>query len=230
MGGIPCNAECGAISEGNKEVPGLMAIGEAACASVHGANRLGCNALLDLVVFGRAAGERCVRELRGASKPFLPQTALEVPLSRLDSMRNSKGGTSAATIRREMQRLMSAHASIFRTPLLLADGLEQMQGLWRAFHEDLHMPDRSLLWNNALLEAVECANLLGQSLATLASAHYRQESRGAHWREDYAARDDKNWLAHSLSWITPEGKVTLAKRPVRMTGTSNVFMPELRQY
>lgn len=231
MGGIPCNKYSEVMGPDEQPVPGLLAIGEAACMSVHGANRLGCNALLELVVFGKLAGERASAHAlaQGSHKP-LPASALEKALGRFDNLRHRNGSTRPASIRKEMQAGMQHYAAIFRNSDLLQEGLRTMQQLWSRMQSDLRVADRSLLWNNDLLEALELDNLLRLSLVSVASAHARTESRGAHWRIDYPTRNDSQWLAHSLAKMTESGDVTLSMRPVRMynDGLAPSFPPEER--
>jgi succinate dehydrogenase / fumarate reductase flavoprotein subunit len=219
MGGIPCNVHGEALtrSDGSEAVvPGLMAIGEAACVSVHGANRLGSNSLLDLVVFGRAAAARCAATLRAGTRlPDLPQRAIEPLLGRFDGIRHAAGSRPTAALRDEMQRAMQRDAAVFRTGETLAAGCAAL-GRCRDAFRDLKITDRSLVFNTDLVEALELDNLLGQSLATIHSARNRTESRGAHAREDYPARDDANWMKHTLAWVDAEGAVRFDYRPVQL--------------
>ncbi|MEO6151954.1 MAG: succinate dehydrogenase flavoprotein subunit [Croceibacterium sp.] len=205
MGGIPTNyhGEVMAIRDGNPEsvVPGLFAVGEAACVSVHGANRLGSNSLIDLVVFGRAAGHR----LRDTVKPSgaqeeLPQDSADLALTRLDRFRNAAGGSSTAAIRTDMQRTMSAHAAVFRTADLLSEGKDQLGQIYQRM-ADVSVTDRSLIWNSDLIETLELDNLIAQASVTMDSALNRQESRGAHAREDFPDRNDAGWMKHTAVWF-----------------------------
>ena len=226
MGGIPTNAGCEV--EG---MQGLLAIGEAACTSVHGANRLGCNALLELVVFGKLAGEKAAaRALKNDAHPTLPEASLEKAIGRFDRLRHAAGKTRPQAIRKAMQQAMQHHAAIFRTQALLDQGKEKLAQLWQAFGDDLQVADKSLLWNTDLLEALETDNLLRQSTAAMASAAARTESRGAHWREDFPTRNDGAWLTHSLAFVGESGEVRTSTRPVRLTAAEDApsFPPEER--
>ncbi len=235
MGGIASNAASHIItldaSGAEQAVPGLFVIGEAACNSVHGANRLGCNSLLDLVVFGHAVGERCAAELKPHTPHVsLPLSALEPSFGHLDRLRHATGATPAADIRHRMQAVTQRHAAIFRDGPLLSEGIAELHALWSALHQDLRMPDRSLIWNNSLIAAIEVDNLLRQAVATLASAHAREESRGAHWRRDFPERDDAHWLHHTLAWVHPDGTARLAQRAVRSPVNMPPMPPEMRSY
>jgi succinate dehydrogenase / fumarate reductase flavoprotein subunit len=237
MGGIPCNVhgEVVTLKDGNPDavVPGLMAVGEAACVSVHGANRLGSNSLLDLVVFGRAAAHHCGRTVqRGTTHKPLPKDAGELAVSRLDRFRNAKGSRRTAEIRLDMQRVMQNHAAVFRTGESLSEGVQKLSAVHQTF-ADVQVSDRSLIWNTDLIETLELDNLLGQAVATMHSAENRKESRGAHAREDYKERDDKEWLKHSLAWVDGQGRVSIDYRPVHLnTLTSDVepVPPKARTY
>jgi succinate dehydrogenase / fumarate reductase, flavoprotein subunit len=241
MGGIPCNRYSQVITfdtKGHeKVVPGLMAIGETACTSVHGANRLGCNALLELVVFGRAAGEKAAGMVRpGSRHKALPQELLEPSLTRLDDMRTARGRVRPWEIRKSLQGLMQSHANIFRRGDTLAEGLKQLRELAGILQNDLLVSDKSMIWNNDLVEAMEAENLLKQAIATMASALERTESRGAHWREDFPQRDDMKWLKHSLCFVDNDGNSRMLERPVRLSGeelktlSPISFPPEERTY
>ncbi|MGB3319928.1 MAG: succinate dehydrogenase flavoprotein subunit [Sphingopyxis granuli] len=222
MGGIPTNyhGEVVTLRDGDPDavVPGLFAVGEAACVSVHGANRLGSNSLIDLVVFGRATGHR-LRELLkpGAAQAPLPQDSADLALGRLDHFRNAAGGSPTAQVRVEMQRAMSQHAAVFRTDELMAEGKEKLAQTY-ARMQDIHVSDRSLIWNTDLVETLELDNLIAQATVTMHSAFNRKESRGAHAHEDFPNRDDANWMKHTISWFDgwggKGGQVTLDYRPV----------------
>ncbi len=237
MGGIPANHHGEVLTlaaDGSDTVvPGLMAVGEAACVSVHGANRLGSNSLLDLVVFGREAARHCARTVRpGVSQRPLREDAGASALARLDRLRHADGRRGTAEIRLDMQRVMQNHAAVFRTGESLAEGVNRLAGVYDSF-SDVRISDRSLTWNSDLIETLELENLLGQALATMHSARNRQESRGAHAREDYPDRDDTNWLKHTLAWVAEDGGVRLAYRRVHLqTLTDEVaaIPPKARVY
>jgi len=237
MGGIPCNVhgEVVTLREGNPDavVPGLMAVGEAACVSVHGANRLGSNSLLDLVVFGREAARHCAATLRpGDAHRPLPADAGESAVSRLDRFRNARGSRRTAEIRLDMQRVMQNHAAVFRSGETLGEGVRKLADVHASF-ADVQVSDRSLVWNTDLIETLELDNLLGQALVTMHSAENRRESRGAHAREDFKERDDREWLKHTLAWEDGSGRVRIDYRPVHLnTLTTDVetVAPKARTY
>ncbi len=218
MGGIPTNyhGEVVTLKDGDPDtvVPGLMAIGEAACVSVHGANRLGSNSLLDLVVFGRAAANRCA-ELIKPNSPHesTPQASVDKIIGRLDGLRHAQGPEPTASIRGHMQRTMQRHAAVFRTGDSLAQGVDLMDGIFRSFL-DVGVSDRGMVWNSDLVETLELDNLLGCAQVSIKCALNRPESRGAHAREDYPERDDENWMKHTLAWLEKEGQVPIDYRPV----------------
>ena len=220
MGGIPTNYKAEVVARTSKDrefiVPGLMAIGETACVSVHGANRLGSNSLLDLVVFGRAAAVRAkeiVRDIKG--RRSLPRNIEESAIERFDKLRHSSGSSHTSELRLKMQRIMQSHCAVFRTQDLLDNGWEKIFEVWKGM-EDISIADRSLVWNTDLVEAMELDNLIGQAVVTLYSALNRKESRGAHAREDHTERDDESWMKHTLSWLTNSGQVEIDYRPVHL--------------
>jgi succinate dehydrogenase/fumarate reductase flavoprotein subunit len=196
-------------------IPGLMAVGETACASVHGANRLGSNSLTDLVVFGRAAALKCAETIeRGGLQPELRRGAGEASIARLDRLRHASGGTPTAELRMRMQRTMQDYCAVFRTEETLAEGAERIRAIWAGV-EDIRVTDRSLIWNSDLIETLEWENLIAQASVTIECALARTESRGAHAREDFPQRDDEAWLKHSLAWADcDKRKVTVGSRPV----------------
>ena len=237
MGGIPTNYHGEVVRKVGDDpdvvVPGLYAVGEAACVSVHGANRLGSNSLLDLVVFGRAVANRCAETIRpGAPHKRLPASACDKALALLDRLRNANGGTPTAVIRERMQRTMQADAAVFRTAESLREGCQKMADIFASF-EDVRVSDRSLVWNSDLIETYELYNLLLNAVATINSAEQRTESRGAHAREDYPERDDQNWLKHTLVTVDEKGRCSFDYRPVHMytlTKDVDVVPPKPRVY
>ncbi|WP_020396706.1 succinate dehydrogenase flavoprotein subunit [Thiolinea disciformis] len=237
MGGIPTNyhGEVVTLKDGNPDsvVPGLMAIGECACVSVHGANRLGSNSLLDIVVFGRAAANRCAETLKsGANQPDLPKAGLDKALDRFKRIQQANGKTTTADIRNNMQQTMQKHAAVFRTGPSLEEGVAKMNDIY-ASYSDVKIADRSLVWNSDLMETFELANLLDCAQASVQCALNRQESRGAHAREDFPDRNDETWMKHSVAWVDEAGKVSIDYRPVHTyTLTSDVeyIAPKKRVY
>jgi len=237
MGGIPCNVH-GEVVRNSEDgidhlVPGLMAVGEAACVSVHGANRLGSNSLLDLVVFGREAARQCARTL----EPGRPHRAFAAgagsdAVARLERFRTAAGSRRTADVRLELQRTMQRDAAVFRTGETLAEGKLKLGAVVASF-QDVQIADRSLIWNSDLIETLELDNLLGQAVATMHSAANRKESRGAHAREDFPNRDDAHWLKHSLCWVDPAGETRIDYRRVHLntlTDEVEAVPPKARTY
>ena len=237
MGGIPTNhhGEVVTLRDGDPDaiVPGLMAIGEGACVSVHGANRLGSNSLLDIIVFGRAAARRAAEQLKpGTPHPDLPEAVTDAVLARFDRLRHADGSEPTAAIRDRMQRTMQQHAAVFRSDATLREGVEKMRQIGASF-ADVHVTDRSLIWNTDLVETLELENLLAQAQAIIHGALNRTESRGGHARDDYPERDDANWLKHTLAWVDENGAVRFDYRPVHLftlTDDCEVIPPKKRVY
>jgi succinate dehydrogenase / fumarate reductase flavoprotein subunit len=237
MGGIATNYHGEAVikKDGNDDfvVPGLMALGEAACVSVHGANRLGSNSLIDLVVFGRAAAQRCAELIEANEKHAdLPKDSGDSALARLDKFRHASGKTPTAQLRLKMQKVMQNNCAVFRTGEVLAEGVKLIHDT-HAEVAHIKVSDRSLIWNSDLIETLEFDNLIAQAVVTLNSALNRTESRGAHAREDFPDRDDKNWMKHTLAWLDGGGKVRIDYRPVHtytLTNDVSYIEPKARVY
>ncbi|MEO6432915.1 MAG: succinate dehydrogenase flavoprotein subunit [Sphingomicrobium sp.] len=246
MGGIPTNyhGEVVTLKDGMPDsvVPGLFAVGEAACVSVHGANRLGSNSLIDLVVFGRAAGHRLGEVIKaGAIQDALAKDSADLSLARLDHFRHAEGSTPTAEIRLNMQRTMQADAAVFRTDRTLKEGVGKIDAVYASM-KDIKVTDRSLIWNSDLIETLELDNLVSQAVVTMHCAENRKESRGAHMHEDYSKRDDKNWMKHTIAWfdgwggnpgMIDGGKVKIDYRPVHeytLTDDIEYIKPKARVY
>ena len=227
MGGIPTNYWGEVLNPTRDDpdavAPGLMAVGEAACASVHGANRLGSNSLIDLVVFGRAAAIRAGKVVdRDAKVPPLNKAACEKIMDRFDRIRHANGSTPTAALREKMQRAMQEDAAVFRTQETLEQGCKRISEVWSGL-SDIKVHDRSMIWNSDLMETLELENLMANAITTVYSAEARKESRGAHAREDFTERDDRNWRKHTLAHVDEEGRVRLDYRPVH---TEPLLKPE----
>ncbi|MEL6868723.1 MAG: succinate dehydrogenase flavoprotein subunit [Pseudomonadota bacterium] len=237
MGGIPTDyrGQVVTLRDGDPDsvVPGLMAIGEAGCVSVHGANRLGSNSLLDLVVFGRGAAMHCAETMKpGAAQPELPADAGQNSTDRLHRLRHADGSRNTADLRLEMQKIMQQHAAVFRTEDLLQEGITKLSAT-QASMADIRVSDRSLIWNTDLIEAMELENLMANAQATIRSAANRHESRGAQAREDYPDRDDEQWMKHTLAWVAETGETCIDYRPVHsetLTDEVEAIPPKARVY
>jgi succinate dehydrogenase / fumarate reductase flavoprotein subunit len=229
MGGIATDKNCQVLDENKNPVVGLLAIGEAACMSIHGANRLGCNSLLDIIVFGKKAAETAINNIldiainRNATYSHITE--------RLDHLYLSSGTKKPSKIRNEMRNIMDNNVGVFRNAEILSEGKNKLYRLLKDYREDLLVQDTAKIWNTDLLEALELENLLLQSIATVESALNRKESRGAHFRQDFLERDDENWLKHTLIKLDINGNVLINMTEVRQNDdSSNKFAPEQRNY
>jgi succinate dehydrogenase / fumarate reductase flavoprotein subunit len=234
MGGIPTNYKAEVLSSNGAEetVPGLMAIGEAACVSVHGANRLGSNSLIDLVVFGKAAANKAAELVKpGSSHEELSKNETDKSLDRFDKLRNSNGSIKTSKLRLSMQKTMQSKCAVFRTEKTLKEGMNEIRKPFEGI-KNISVSDKSLLFNTDLVETLEFDNLIRQAMTTIDSAYHRKESRGAHARDDFAKRDDKSYMQHTLAW-QKGSEVKIAYRPVHnktLTNDVQYFPPKERVY
>ena len=237
MGGIPTNYKGEVLNPTDQDedniVPGLMAVGEAACASVHGANRLGSNSLIDLVVLGKAAALRCSEVVKpGVSKAIFPKDAGGQAYERLEKFRNANGPIPTSELRLNMQKTMQKHCAVFRTAETLEEGRKLIAGVFSDL-KDIGIKDRSLIWNSDLIEALEFENMITQAMVTIEGAAERKESRGSHSREDFPKRDDKDWMKHTLAWVNEEGEISVGYRRVHeytLTNDVSYIPPKERVY
>ena len=230
MGGVPTLTNAQAVDKNGAAVQGLYVIGEAACNSVHGANRLGCNSLLDLMVFGKIAGENAAQQ-KDRNAPGIDRDSLHNAVDHFNSLRSYNGDFTPAELRKETQAVMQNHAGIFREEQSLKAGILALEKIWQKRTQALLVRDRSLIWNNDLVEAIALDNLLRQAIAAMASARYRTESRGAHYRSDYPERNDSQWLKHTLFTLEHDGRFQLSTRLVRKVSDPALsFKPEMRSY